>query len=312
MFPGGPAIPTFDPVDHAERLRRALTSLDGLSVGDAFGQRFFRDDAEAAVESRALPPPPWNYTDDTEQAMAVVEALDAAGRVEQDDLAARLARRYRARPWRGYGGTSHRILQDIGSGMHWAEAASRAFSGMGSMGNGGAMRVAPLGAWFADDYEAAAEQARLSAQVTHFHPDAQAGAVAVAVAAAWAWRVSVGLEPADGLRLIQTAWDHTPDGPTREGLARAMTIPTDLSVWSAVGWLGNGLKLLSEDTVPFALWCAARHPDDFAEAMWATVTGLGDRDTTCAIVGGIVSLSVGSRGLPADWLASRELLDLEV
>jgi hypothetical protein len=29
------------PADHKERLARAHLSLDGLSVGDAFGQRFF-------------------------------------------------------------------------------------------------------------------------------------------------------------------------------------------------------------------------------------------------------------------------------
>jgi hypothetical protein len=46
--------------------------------------------------------------------------------------------------------------------------------------------------------------------------------------------------------------------------------------------------------------------EDFADALWWTVAGLGDRDTTCAIVGGIVSLS--ANGLPADWLERREPL----
>lgn len=42
--------------------------------------------------------------------------------------------------------------------------------------------------------------------------------------------------------------------------------------------------------------------------MWATVSGLGDRDTTCAIVGGIVALRVGLAGLPSEWLSHREPL----
>jgi ADP-ribosylglycohydrolase len=46
----------------------------------------------------------------------------------------------------------------------------------------------------------------------------------------------------------------------------------------------------------------------FEEAMWTTVAGLGDRDTTCAIVGGIVVLAAGSVAVPAEWLASREPL----
>lgn len=47
------------------------------------------------------------------------------------------------------------------------------------------------------------------------------------------------------------------------------------------------------DTVPFALWCAARHIDDYAEAIWTTVSAGGDNDTNCAIVGGIVVLAGG-------------------
>jgi len=57
---------------------------------------------------------------------------------------------------------------------------------------------------------------------------------------------------------------------------------------------------------PSALWCAAHCLDDFEEALWRTVAGMGDRDTTCAIVGGIVPLS--SREVPAAWIARREPL----
>jgi hypothetical protein len=38
------------------------------------------------------------------------------------------------------------------------------------------------------------------------------------------------------------------------------------------------------------------------------VSALGDRDTTCAIVGGIVALKVGYAGLPLDWRSARESL----
>jgi ADP-ribosylglycohydrolase len=70
--------------------------------------------------------------------------------------------------------------------------------------------------------------------------------------------------------------------------------------------LGTGWEVSARDTVPFCLWCAANCLDDFEEAMWRTVAGRGDRDTTCAIVGGIVALS--SRQVPAAWIARREPL----
>ena len=70
--------------------------------------------------------------------------------------------------------------------------------------------------------------------------------------------------------------------------------------------LGSGHEISAQDTVPFVLWCAAQHLDHFEEALWLTVSGLGDRDTTCAMVGGIVAGAPG--GIPADWLAAREPL----
>jgi ADP-ribosylglycohydrolase len=44
--------------------------------------------------------------------------------------------------------------------------------------------------------------------------------------------------------------------------------------------------------------------------MWDTVSILGDRDTTCAIVGGILALRTGRDLIPADWLAATETLPL--
>lgn len=45
------------------------------------------------------------------------------------------------------------------------------------------------------------------------------------------------------------------------------------------------------------------------EALWAIVAGLGDRDTTCAIVGSMVVLVAGHEGLPPKWLIRREPLE---
>jgi ADP-ribosylglycohydrolase len=42
--------------------------------------------------------------------------------------------------------------------------------------------------------------------------------------------------------------------------------------------------------------------------MWQTVSALGDRDTTCAIVGGIVAVQVGEEGIPPEWRQAREPL----
>ncbi|MFT3773580.1 MAG: ADP-ribosylglycohydrolase family protein [Minicystis sp.] len=226
--------------------------------------------------------------------------------IDQDILARVFARRYGAEPNRGYGGAAHEILRSILTEIPWQVTAKAVFGGTGSMGNGGAMRVAPLGAYFADDLDEVVRQAQASAEVTHAHPDGQAGAVAVAIAAAVAWRMGAGREPRSGEALLQAAFRHTPGGETRDGLAKALTIPLDYDPRTAASALGSGYRVLSWDTVPFALWCAARHLDSYEDAMWTTVTGLGDRDTTCAMAGGVVALSAGRASIPAEWLAARE------
>jgi ADP-ribosylglycohydrolase len=118
-----------------------------------------------------------------------------------------------------------------------------------------------------------------------------------------------GRPPAEaGRQLLETVLRHTPDGFTREGIASALSLPQDASVNDAALHLGTGNQVISADTVPFALWCAARHLDDYAEALWTTVSGLGDRDTTCAIVGGIVVLYAGKGSIPEEWFRAREPL----
>ncbi len=288
--------------DHQVAVDRTMLSLQGLATGDAFGERFFRYDAQESIRRRELPLAPWRYTDDTVMAISIVEVLRRYRRIDPDLLAQQFADRYYDDPSRGYGNAAHDILALIGAGRPWREVAAAPFDGQGSMGNGGAMRAAPLGAYFADDLEAAAQNARLSAMVTHAHPEGQAGAIAVAVAAAAVVRDE---------NLLETAIAFTPAGATRDGLLRAVDIPEGTPIDAVVVELGNGSRVIASDTVPFALWCATQYLVDYKESLWATVSGLGDRDTTCAIVGGIVSLAPGQA--PAvDWYGSTEPIRFEI
>lgn len=284
------------------RLEFAQHSLEGLSVGDAFGQRFFHMYAARQIEKRILPSAPWTYTDDTVMAMAIVHVLEHYNAINQNALAQEFAQRYRAQPHRGYAGMARFILGELGDGADWHILTHRVFDGMGSMGNGGAMRSAPIGAYFFDDFKEAATSGWRSAEVTHGHPEAQAGASAVAVAAAYV--ASEGNNPNE---LFDVVLEYTPKCATKTSIVRASKLSLNSSVSTAVQELGNGSNTLATDTVPFALWCAARHLGDFEEGMWHTVSGLGDRDTTCAIVGGILASSPATT-ISQSWLAAREVL----
>jgi ADP-ribosylglycohydrolase len=153
-------------------------------------------------------------------ALSIVEVLEARGTIDSHLLADAFARRYRSDPRRGYGGGAHAILQALVDGVPWTAAARMVFDGAGSMGNGGGMRSAPVGAYFADDLDRVVEEARASAQPTHAHPDGQAGAIAVAVAAALAAGGTRGAE------LLEEVLARTPDGLTRDGMAKAVRFQT--------------------------------------------------------------------------------------
>ncbi|MEW6303025.1 MAG: ADP-ribosylglycohydrolase family protein [Verrucomicrobiota bacterium] len=299
------------PSDHAGRVARAELSLLGLSVGDAFGACFFGEQkaVEERLSKRRMPPPKWVNTADTMMTISIVEVLKRFGEINQDALARAFAEKYQRQPNRGYGAMACQVLQQIGQGKDWRKVARDVFGGMGSMGNGGAMRAAPIGAYYGDKVGDVIEQAARSAEVTHAHPEGQAGAVAAALAASWTTTHS--RTRANPLDMLQFCEAFTPSGVTRAGIQKALSLSLEQPVRAAASTLGNGSAVISSDTIPFALWCAARHLHNFIEAMWTTVSGLGDRDTNCAIVGGIVAPSVGREGIPRDWLDAREPLPFQ-
>jgi ADP-ribosylglycohydrolase len=317
------------PLDHTSRMARARLALDGLSVGDALGETCFHPDNYGAIldDPRATARPPWPWTDDTAMALGILEVLDRHGRIDQDDLAATFARRFDAEPLRGYGGGAIRLLGGIRDGADWRAAAKSLFGG-GSFGNGSAMRIAPLAAYFAEDgFGAVAEQAALSAAVTHAHPEGIAGGIATAVAGAYAWvnRDRRG-DAAVKRGLFDAVLAHTPAGEVRDGVERAAefafdvptepavrlldygstTVPFDVSIEPLVRALGNGSRISCQDTVPFCLWVAARHLDNYQAALVHAIRARGDIDTNAAIVGGIVALATGPDGIPEDWRSDRE------
>jgi ADP-ribosylglycohydrolase len=293
-----------------DALSRAWLSLDGLSVGDAFGERFFRPlhEVRQRISRRLLPDSPWTYTDDTEMALSIVEILKEHGSIHQDHLANRFANRLQFN--RGYGQGAYAVLCGVKDGLNWRHLTQIGFRGMKSFGNGAAMRVAPLGAFFADQpLSIICDQARLSAEVTHAHVEGIAGAIAVAVAATLAWQRRE-VNGALGSNWIAAVRDATPRGYTRDAISEALDVAADATIVEAVEALGNGSAVTAPDTVPLCLWIVAHASAGFEQALWHTVSALGDRDTTCAIVGGILALRSGREGIPKHWLQARETLPI--
>lgn len=285
------------------RILAAEVSLEGLSVADALASWYEfakREVIERVVRTQQLPAIEWHWTDDTAMACSIVACLREFGEINQDWLMYHFVKHYERK--RGYGRGMRSLIQRIREGGSWREETHTFFNGAGSYGNGGAMRVAPLGAYFADDRDVVLEQAQLATEVTHSHPEAIIGAQAVALAAAHA------LNPQHN-SLFDAVIPYLPASDVRTGMTAAQDHDF-ASAREAAAWLGNGTHVSAQDTVPFALWCANRYLDQYEEAIWATLSGGGDCDTTCAIVGGIVVLRTGIEAIPQAWRDRREPLKI--
>ncbi len=147
--------------------RRKEHDMLGAIIGDIVGST--REWHNVKTEDFELLPPGSRFTDDTVMTLAVAKWLmddpsheaDSLVRIMQD-----MGRRY---PNAGYGGMFRKWLMSDNPQPY------------GSYGNGSAMRVSPVG-MYAKSLEEALELARITASVTHSHPEGIKGAQAVAAA----------------------------------------------------------------------------------------------------------------------------------
>lgn len=276
-------------------LERIQGGLLGLACGDALGAplealppaAIARRYPDARSLQRDPPGEVLRYTDDTEMALGVAEALRVRGpRATVDDY----ARRYVANLTveRGYGRGALLALAAIDGGMPPTEAAVSYFPD-GSFGNGAAMRVAPVGLAFAEDPPALEAQVQASAAPTHAHPHAVEGARLIAHAVAFATRGP--FRAADFEAFLR---ERTRDDAYRARLD---------DVFHGRG-LATGVAAL--ESVPTALALAARHAGSYAEGVAHAVLLGGDCDTIAAMTGAILGAAHGIEAIPEAWLLRLE------
>mmetsp|Transcript_29405 Transcript_29405/g.86935 ORF Transcript_29405/g.86935 Transcript_29405/m.86935 type:complete len:425 (-) Transcript_29405:279-1553(-) len=124
------------------------------------------------------------YTVDTQMGIALARSLLEHGRCDPAHASASYAREFQ--PHRGYHETQCRILDDLRNGVvGWRAVATRHIP-QGSYGNGGAMRIAPLGVAYRHASPSVLRQAVEDALVcTHVHEWGIDGAYVQASAVGW-------------------------------------------------------------------------------------------------------------------------------
>jgi poly(ADP-ribose) glycohydrolase ARH3 len=277
--------------------------LLGLALGDALGAPFEGIDAYGIYSAFGpargiIDRPPVDalfYTDDTQMMIGVAEALLRDGRIVEDTLVRAFADNFD--PDRGYGPSARHVIEAARDGGDW-RGLSRSLQPGGSLGNGAAMRVAPVGLLFRDDPERLWAEAEQSALPTHRHPIGIEGAQLVALAVALAFRgAGAAFDRAaffDGL----LARARTDEFRWQLETARAL-VPDD-----TLAPFGNSLR--ADESVVTALTCFATSPDSYEAAVARAISLGGDTDTLAAMAGAVAGARLGLDALPARPLAMLE------
>ena len=283
---------------------RATGAIIGSAAGDAVGAPF--EFKEPGLYGRMFPEPvkggagemvgggafnwaPGEFTDDTQMAVALAEALLAADGYDPDAVWGRF------RAWsaaaRDVGITTSYALSNA-SWQGAALASHNATRGR-SASNGCVMRIAPVGVMGVRvGRDETMRIAVAQASLTHHDPAAAAGAALVAetirlciltgrfmpsLNAAFDWLVGTTVGP-----VLQEQYAHLVSGDfdphTHQG-------PGNGSVWTAVAQ---------------AVW-AVRTTASFHDAMVAAIQLGDDTDTVAAIAGAMAGAVYGLQGIPSRW-----------
>lgn len=286
-----------------DRYSHILGCMLGAAVGDAAGLRregLSRRRAQRLYGARDVRPElicgRGFCSDDTEHTLLVAYSLALSGCDPigfERELARQLKRWIATAP--------------VGVGLATLKACVKlllgfgpARSGVRSAGNGPAMRSTLLGV-VATSREHLVELNHRSTRLTHTDARAEEGSLLVARAA--------GLKQTGSsqtpLEFLQEA-ARSLEGEELRGRIEnaALALERDESPQefaASQGW-GEGVTGYVNQTVPAALYCWARFPDDLRACVTSAVLLGGDADSVASIAGAVCGANIGVNAVPPDWV----------
>ena len=280
--------------DAAARLPdRFLGVLLGLAVGDALGAPLEFQPARTPEHYltemigggwQKLAPGEW--TDDTQQALCIVESLLTKRVFDPDDIARRFVIWMQSSP-KDIGLHTRRVLDAIRQGDSW-ETASREAQALApeNAPNGSLMRCAPLALFFCRHPEYVASLSPVLSRITHAHPDCEWSCVFLNVAIVG---LLSGLGRSEAVELAYDAID---------GGSQALKDRIGLAMQPTCEIAPTGYVL---DTLEVAVW-AFLHTTTFEDAVINAVNRGADADTVGAVVGALAGARYGMSSIPSRWL----------
>jgi poly(ADP-ribose) glycohydrolase ARH3 len=276
-----------------------LGAMVGSALGDAIGELAFRCPEKQSLLALLDRIEKLVYTDDTAMAIGLAESILEKKGIDPQHLGDTFSRNFFREPWRGYASGPPTIFSLVRhTGTSYVEASRSLFGGIGSMGNGAAMRIAPVGLFFHHS-EHLYEMASASAEITHAHPVGKDGAATQA----WAIAQSVRLVPEEEFpleRFIQGLMAFAQTSEIREKMKAVQTlinerVPPEI----AADQLGRSVAV--DESMPFAVYSFLRHPKSFEDCLFCAILNGGDRDTLGAMACAISGAYLGVEAIPISW-----------
>jgi ADP-ribosylglycohydrolase len=288
-----PTAPTF-----ADCARAALLAH---ASGDRFGAplEFVRDASVRTIKVRLS-----HWTDDTHMSLYLGEAILAhgPGPLQADRFGEAVGDAFvrwlhdPLMPSTAPGGTCMAGARNFEHHHDWKTSGIRDSDGCGAV-----MRVVPLALSFRGEDLLAA--ARISAVVTHAHPNALEAAMA------GAWLVRRVLDTgrwgsdlvAEAIRSLVGPWSQ--GGDVTDSLRAAL-------VWAEQGeeWLDEGMippgdgGWRSGSALGLAVAAALRWSDDLGQAVEKAARIRGDSDSVACLTGALLGAALGEAAIPSEWL----------
>ena len=227
----------------------------GAIVGDIVGST--REWNNVKTEDFELLPAGSRFTDDTVMTLAVAEWLMTDPTHSEQGLVECMQRLGRKYPNAGYGGMFRRWLTTDNPQPY------------NSFGNGSAMRVSPVG-MYANSLEEALELARITASVSHNHPEGIKGAQAIA-AAIYLKRTELFDDRGKIKRFVEQDFGYNLDVELRD-------IRNDYT-----------FDVTCQGSVPIAIMAYLQEPYSAEKAIRLAVSMGGDSDTIGAMTASIAT-----------------------
>ncbi len=276
-----------------------LGGMVGGAIGDAIGEIAFYYPEKGDLCTQLDRSTEFRYTDDSAMSIGLAESILRKGCLDQQDLGDTFRYNYQKEPWRGYASGPPTIFSMVEqSGITYAEAARSLFGGGGSLGNGGAMRIAPVGLFFHDSPDLY-EESCISASVTHAHPVGKDGAAVQARAVS----LAVKLDPKETFPLkvlINELIDFAKTPEIEEKIESVQKLINDNATPSFAA-LQLGRTVVVHESLPFALYSFLRHPKSFEDCLFCATLNGGDRDTLGAMACAISGAYLGIESIPQSW-----------